>query len=144
MQSIFLLQQSTGKHVHVAFRALESRKTCKTNRLRASAASLVTTPHSGYHFDYTNRRFFEGWYFKVRATLFPVGMPACNTWCILGFQIAIRQSGVQVTLPGEGNAFAFIYSVEDPGGGGENGGVGAQAATLLFLCFQKKYTIQYA
>lgn len=23
------------------------------------------TPHSGYHFDGTSRRFFEGWYFKV-------------------------------------------------------------------------------
>ncbi|VVA14834.1 PREDICTED: tocopherol cyclase [Prunus dulcis] len=25
----------------------------------------LRTPHSGYHFDGTNRKFFEGWYFKV-------------------------------------------------------------------------------
>ena len=37
----------------------------KLERLRSSAATLATTPHSGYHYDDTNRRFFEGWYFKV-------------------------------------------------------------------------------
>lgn len=25
----------------------------------------IRTPHSGYHFDGTSRKFFEGWYFKV-------------------------------------------------------------------------------
>ena len=53
-------------------------------------ALALRTPHSGYHFDGTGRRFFEGWYFKV-------------------------------TLPGEAQAFALIYSIEDPktnGGGG--------------------------
>jgi len=28
---------------------------------------LVTTPHSGYHYDGSSRRFFEGWYWKVTA-----------------------------------------------------------------------------
>lgn len=46
-------------------------------------ALALRTPHSGYHFDGTGRRFFEGWYFKV-------------------------------TLPGEAQAFALIYSIEDP------------------------------
>ena len=27
------------------------------------------TPHSGYHFDGSSRRFFEGWYFKVSLSL---------------------------------------------------------------------------
>lgn len=46
-------------------------------RVRASAASAseVLTPHSGYHFDGTNRRFFEGWYFKVRQQ----GLKLCRT-----------------------------------------------------------------
>lgn len=25
----------------------------------------LQTPHSGYHWDYSNRRFFEGWYYRV-------------------------------------------------------------------------------
>ena len=28
----------------------------------------VSTPHSGYHYNGAKRRFFEGWYFKVRST----------------------------------------------------------------------------
>lgn len=36
-----------------------------------------------------------------------------------------------MTLPGDGQAFAFIYSVEDPGGGGKNGGVGAQVRSAM-------------
>ena len=53
-------------------------------------ALALRTPHSGYHFDGTGRRFFEGWYFKV-------------------------------TLPGEAQAFALIYSIEDPKATKENG-----------------------
>lgn len=40
---------------------------------RATAAAQqgrtgeVRTPHSGYHYDGRPGRFFEGWYFKVRA-----------------------------------------------------------------------------
>lgn len=31
-----------------------------------TAPLKALTPHSGYHFDGSNRRFFEGWYFKAR------------------------------------------------------------------------------
>jgi hypothetical protein len=31
-----------------------------------AAAAALRTPHAGYHFDGTPRRFFEGWYWKVR------------------------------------------------------------------------------
>ena len=133
MQSAPLLQQRSLVHVkHGAFFTMDSRKACKANHLRASAATLVTTPHSGYHFDNTTRNFFEGWYFKVRASLHTWGMPYSLSinggFHLCGTSVKIRAKSYrsQVTLPGEGNAFAFIYSVEDPGGGGENGGVGAQ------------------
>lgn len=39
--------------------------------------AAIPTPHSGYHFDGSDRRFFEGWYFKVlccrRVTCAEVG-----------------------------------------------------------------------
>ena len=43
----------------------------KTLRIlcRLQATSLVV-PHSAYHFDGRNGRFFEGWYFKVATDLF--------------------------------------------------------------------------
>lgn len=50
-------------------RVSDSSRCGKLRRLRASAASVLTTPHSGYHYDDTARRFFEGWYFKVLPTL---------------------------------------------------------------------------
>lgn len=66
----------------------------------ARRARALRTPHSGYHFDGSGRRFFEGWYFKV-------------------------------TLPGEAQAFALIYSIEDPKpkkkGDDSGGGDGAAA-----------------
>lgn len=52
-------------------------------------------PHSGYHWDGSDRRFFEGWYYRV-------------------------------TLPGVGQTFAFMYSIEDPAGGQLHSGGGAQ------------------
>ena len=51
----------------------------------------IQTPHSGYHWDGSSRRFFEGWYYRV-------------------------------TLPGCGQTFAFMYSIEDPPGGTYSGG----------------------
>ena len=70
-----------------------SRSSTSTHALSSSSPSsdpeahrralALRTPHSGYHFDGSGRRFFEGWYFKV-------------------------------TLPGEAQAFALIYSIEDP------------------------------
>jgi len=56
---------------------------------------LTQTPHSGYHWDGTSRRFFEGWYYRV-------------------------------TLPQEGQTFAFMYSIEDPIGGKPYSGGAAQ------------------
>lgn len=55
----------------------------------------LQTPHSGYHWDSSNRRFFEGWYYRV-------------------------------TLPQERQTFAFMYSIEDPGGGQPYSGGSAQ------------------
>uniref|UniRef100_A0A7I4FDB0 Tocopherol cyclase n=1 Tax=Physcomitrium patens TaxID=3218 RepID=A0A7I4FDB0_PHYPA len=37
----------------------------KAEYLPMPADRATRTPHSGYHFDGTSRRFFEGWYFKV-------------------------------------------------------------------------------
>lgn len=53
------------------------------------------TPHSGYHWDGSSRRFFEGWYLRV-------------------------------TLPDVQQTFAFMYSIEDPGGGKRFSGGSAQ------------------
>ncbi|QQE65858.1 tocopherol cyclase [Leptolyngbya sp. BL0902] len=55
----------------------------------------LQTPHSGYHWTGSHRRFFEGWYFRV-------------------------------TLPEVGQTFAFMYSIEDPGGGQPHSGGAAQ------------------
>ena len=55
----------------------------------------LQTPHSGYHWDGRDRRFFEGWYYRV-------------------------------TLPPCGQTFAFMYSIEDPGGGQPYSGGSAQ------------------
>lgn len=55
----------------------------------------LQTPHSGYHWDGSKRRFFEGWYYRV-------------------------------TLPGCGQTFAFMYSIEDPSGGQPHSGGAAQ------------------
>jgi tocopherol cyclase len=55
----------------------------------------LQTPHSGYHWDGSDRRFFEGWYYRV-------------------------------TLPDCGEAFAFMYSIEDPVGQQSHSGGSAQ------------------
>ena len=64
-------------------------------QVRPPAPPPLQTPHSGYHWDGGDRRFFEGWYFRV-------------------------------TLPHEGQTFAFMYSIEDPLGGQFYSGGGAQ------------------
>ncbi|MDA0266174.1 MAG: tocopherol cyclase family protein [Cyanobacteria bacterium] len=53
--------------------------------MSAVAVDGLWTPHSGYHWDGSDRRFFEGWYFRL-------------------------------TLPAVGQSFAFMYSIDDPGG----------------------------
>ena len=50
----------------------------------------------------------------------------------------------QVTLPGEGNAFALIYSVEDPGRGSATGGVGAQVGGQLQLTYSDSQVVKEA
>ena len=60
-----------------------SMAACSTSRNLAG----VQTPHSGYHFDGTDRRFFEGWYFRVTmpesgesfALIYSVEDPLGNT-----------------------------------------------------------------
>ncbi|MBD2182822.1 tocopherol cyclase family protein [Planktothrix sp. FACHB-1355] len=60
-----------------------------------STSKTIQTPHSGYHWDGSDRRFFEGWYYRV-------------------------------TLPQQGQTFAFMYSIEDPIGGKLYSGGAAQ------------------
>ncbi|MBD2776662.1 tocopherol cyclase family protein [Iningainema tapete] len=56
----------------------------------------IQTPHSGYHWDGSSRRFFEGWYYRVTLP------------------------------HEEGQTFAFMYSIEDPIGGKPHSGGAAQ------------------
>ena len=80
----------------------------------------VGTPHSGYHYAGAKRRFFEGWYFKVRLRiLFPTDR-VCPS------DSYSSSSNTQVTLPGDGQSFAWMYSIEDPAGDGQFSGCGAQ------------------
>lgn len=57
------------------------------------------TPHSGYHWRKQSGRFFEGWYFRLTLT----------------------NKGLD-----RGDTFAFMYSIDDPAGGGEHSGGAAQ------------------
>lgn len=50
----------TKRRHHCRIQALQSKRKCNDAIL-----SNVTTPHSGYHFDGSRDRFFEGWYWKV-------------------------------------------------------------------------------
>ncbi|EFJ42521.1 hypothetical protein VOLCADRAFT_42287, partial [Volvox carteri f. nagariensis] len=71
----------------------------------------VTTPHSGYHFDGTPRRFFEGWYWKVMmpesgqsfALIYSIEDPLGNTP-----QTGI---GLQVMGPNDGYICQFTSDV---------------------------------
>jgi tocopherol cyclase len=63
--------------------------------LQSNSSSFCPPPHSGYQWDGSDRRFFEGWYFRV-------------------------------TLPEWNDSFAFMYSIEDPGGGSPYSGGAAQ------------------
>jgi len=122
----------------------KTQKHCNRKNFACNVASLLTTPHSGYHFDSTGRRFFEGWYFKVRvkcacrtrrakykAKVTCASLECKRVWLLhasfsQSAKFIEKPCSLQVTLPGEGNAFALIYSIEDPAGGSPNGGVGAQ------------------
>lgn len=63
--------------------------------ISGNCVHLTQTPHSGYHWNGSSRRFFEGWYYRV-------------------------------TLPEEGQTFAFMYSIEDPIGNKPHSGGAAQ------------------
>ncbi|PNH09448.1 Tocopherol cyclase, chloroplastic [Tetrabaena socialis] len=73
---------------------------CAARRLRVMCQ--VTTPHSGYHFDGTPRRFFEGWYWKVMipetgqsfALIYSIEDPLGNT----------AQAGVGLQVRGQRGA----------------------------------------
>ncbi|KAJ7518814.1 hypothetical protein O6H91_20G009500 [Diphasiastrum complanatum] len=47
------------------FQTLHSTNSRSSIVLRCFAERATRTPHSGYHFDGSSRRFMEGWYFKV-------------------------------------------------------------------------------
>ncbi|EIE26754.1 tocopherol cyclase [Coccomyxa subellipsoidea C-169] len=93
-----------GRSYKVSERGIRQHWRIKATSLRQfngdGSLTSVTTPHSGYHFDGSRDRFFEGWYWKV-------------------------------SLGGPGESFAFIYSIEDPKGNTQTGGVGAQACTSV-------------
>uniref|UniRef100_A0A7S3VSV1 Tocopherol cyclase n=1 Tax=Dunaliella tertiolecta TaxID=3047 RepID=A0A7S3VSV1_DUNTE len=65
-------------------------------RKRAHTSASVLPPHSGYHYDGSPRRFFEGWYWRVTVP------------------------------EADGESFALIYSIEDPAGTSPNAGLGVQ------------------
>ena len=88
----------------------------------------VSTPHSGYHYNGANRRFFEGWYFKVSHTEF-VSLSYATVQC--NFAYTACPFAQQVTLPGEGQSFAWMYSIEDPAGDSKFCGCGAQVCSMI-------------
>lgn len=55
--------------------------------------SSVSVPHCGYHFDGSDRRFFEGWYWKVQ-------IPECNDSFALIFSIEVRVCSSKLALHG--------------------------------------------
>lgn len=79
--------------------------------LRAAPAQ---TPHSGYHFDGSPRRFFEGWYFKVAlpdapgaqlAWMYSVELPAGGAGAGVGAQVMGPQDGYLCTHAREVGGF---------------------------------------
>ncbi|KAJ6915002.1 hypothetical protein NC651_017091 [Populus alba x Populus x berolinensis] len=82
----------------------------------------LRTPHSGYHFDGTLRRFFEGWYFKVSiperkqnfCIIYTVENPAFQKK-LTGLEVAQygpRSTGVGAQVLGADDKFIFQYSEE--------------------------------
>ena len=51
--------------------------------------------------------------------------------CLIGSPLERRRRGAQVTLPGRGQSFALIYSIEDPSGSSKFSGVGVQVRRVL-------------
>ena len=75
---------STREHAAGQRRCKRSRWQTKAD-LSSQTTKLEPTPHSGYHFDGSPRRFFEGWYFKVRlGYLAEFGaLVACDSECAI-------------------------------------------------------------
>lgn len=89
----------------------------------------VSTPHSGYHYNGAKRRFFEGWYFKVSHNEF-VSLCYATVQCNIAYTTC--PFAQQVTLPGEGQSFAWMYSIEDPAGDSKFCGCGAQVCRVYY------------
>jgi hypothetical protein len=93
------------------------RPRAASSRHGNGTAAAYTTPHSGYHWDGTDRRFFEGWYWKVGAC---VDTQACPLQPVVVAELQVQRAlgsrcPAQVTDPDSGDSFALIYSIEDPG-----------------------------
>ncbi|KAM2544478.1 hypothetical protein FF1_016951 [Malus domestica] len=67
-------KRSSLRTPKLGFRISSTISSSTTQQDKAAASSVyvptpqsrdLRTPHSGYHFDGTTRKFFEGWYFKV-------------------------------------------------------------------------------
>lgn len=91
-------------------------KRSRNKGITAARASLdgraaVTTPHSGYHWDKTPRRFFEGWYWKVVmpetgesfALIYSIEDPLGNS--------SVSGVGAQVMGPDEGYIVQYSRDV---------------------------------
>ena len=76
--------------------------------------NLLQTPHSGYHWDGTSNRFFEGWYYRVT-------LPNNASVAPRGREPAVAKPGAS-----SGQTFAFMYSIDDPIGGKPYSGGAAQ------------------
>lgn len=59
-------------HVHGSAQ-WKRRQRCqvKARNNNGAVSNDLTTPHSGYHFDGSRDRFFEGWYWKVVTDQMP-------------------------------------------------------------------------
>lgn len=76
---------------------------------KSAGSEVVTTPHSGYHYDGSKRQFFEGWYWKVTA----------NDGTSFAFIYSLEDPagvsskggvGVQVVGPGDGDYLCHFSS----------------------------------
>ncbi|KAK7858113.1 tocopherol cyclase [Quercus suber] len=82
----------------------------------------LRTPHSGYHFDGTTRKFFEGWYFKVSIPelrqsfcfMYSVENPAFpkKLSALEVAQHGPRYTGVGAQILGAGDKYICQYSEE--------------------------------
>ena len=82
--------QSQARQLHLQ----QQQRSGRDCTVFAASVPELLTPHSGYHFDGSNRRFFEGWYFKVWfrfAHQHDVAMPLGNARACQASQPAASQ-----------------------------------------------------